>query len=319
MEELRDPLIEMFTDDPVNWAKWAVVFTVLVGFFILSFKIYSKIEYHLSIQKKADQARAKGHVIKNAKRIAIRKKGTYQERKKDNKRTYGATYKYTLDGKEKTYRAYFSNNYPPETIDLYYKNSPRKLFSVEEYYWQPHIGILYLTLIFMPFVLAGVTGVALGIPQFSLEEDRGSAEVMDTGAWESGTIITGPYRITLTGPEVGHPDPESEWRTYYEDPSQELDLDIKFNYADAIPPRGDNWEQEATLWGYDIIYQVWKTQNRIYPDREQDLFVGFLELGPDMYLQIEIMGVTEVNTPPYMFLEDEDFQQSFQIEWVVTQ
>ena len=115
MEELRDPLIEMFTDDPVNWAKWAVVFTVLVGFFILSFKIYSKIEYHLSIQKKADQARAKGHVIKNAKRIAIRKKGTYQERKKDNKRTYGATYKYTLDGKEKTYRAYFSNNYPLST------------------------------------------------------------------------------------------------------------------------------------------------------------------------------------------------------------
>ncbi len=317
MEGLREPLLEMFTDDPVNWVKWAVVFTVLIGFFILSFKIYGKIEYHLSIQKKADQARAKGHVIENAKRIAVRKKGTYKERKERNKTTYGATYQYTLDGKEKVYRAYFSNNYPPESIDLYYKKSTRKLFSVEEYYWQPHIGILYLALIFMPFVLAAFTGMALDIPGFTDKLDTGSAEVMDTGAWNTGTIINGPYRITFTCPEVGHPDPESEWRTYYEDPSEELDLDIKFNYADAIPPQGDYWQAETQLWGHDIVYQERKTQNRVRPDREQDLFVGYLELGPDMYLQIEIMGVGEVKTPAYMFLENENFQNCFTIEYVV--
>ncbi len=78
MEGVRGPLLEMFTDDPVNWVKWAVVFTVLIGFFILSFKIYGKIEYHLSIQKKADQARAKGYVIENAKRIAVRKRAVSQ-------------------------------------------------------------------------------------------------------------------------------------------------------------------------------------------------------------------------------------------------
>lgn len=315
MEDVKGPLLEMFTDDPVNWVKWAVVFTVLVVGYILAFKIYSKIEYHLSIQKKADLARAKGHVIENAKRIKVRKKGTYQERKEKNKTTYSATYRYTLDGKEKEYHTYFANNYPPETIDLYYKNSPRKLFSVEEYYWQPHIGILYLAIFFMPFVLAALTAVALDIPSFSLEPDKGSAEVMDTGAWNEGTMTYDGYTITFSCPEVGHPDPESEWRTYYQDPREELDLDIKINYTDAIPPRGDNWEQEAQLWGHDIIYQEWTTQNRVWPDREQDLFVGFLELGPDHYLQIEIMGVTEVNTPPYMFLENEDFQNSFRLEY----
>ena len=314
MENVSNPLIEMFTDDPVNWVKWAVVFTVLIGCFILAVKIYGKIEYHLSIQKKADKARAKGHVIENAKCIKVRKKGTYQERKERHKTSYAATYRYTLDGKEKEYHTYFANNYPPETIDLYYKNSPRKLFSVEEYYWQPHIGILYLMLIFAPFVLAAFTGIALDIPVFTAEPDKGSAKVLDTGAWNEGTMIYDDYSITVTCPEAGQPDSESEWRTRYVDPREELDLDIKFNYADAIPPRGDRWEQEVQLWGHDIIYQEWETQNRVWPDREQDLFVGFLELGPDHYLQIEIMGVTEVNTPPYMFLEDEDFQNCYRIE-----
>ena len=100
MEEVRGPLLEMFTDDPVNWVKWAVVFTVLVVGYVLAFKIYSKIEYHLSVQKKADLARAKGHVIENAELINVRKKGTYQERKEKHKTNYSATYRYTLDGKE---------------------------------------------------------------------------------------------------------------------------------------------------------------------------------------------------------------------------
>nr|MBQ8253509.1 hypothetical protein [Lachnospiraceae bacterium] len=314
MENVKEPLLAMFTDDPVNWVKWAVVFTVLIGFFILSVKIYGKIEYHLSIQKKADQARAKGHVIENAKRIKVRKKGTYQERKEGNKQTYSATYRYTIDGEEKEYHAYFGNNYPPDTIDLYYKNSPRKLFSVEEYYWQPFIGVLYLMLIFAPFVLAALTGMALDVPSFSLEEDKGSAAVTETGAWNVGTLYDGDYCITFSCPEDGHPDAESEWRTCYKDPREELDLDIKINYADAIPPQGDCWQAEAELWGHDIIYQEHMTQNRVWPDRDQSLFVGYLEMGPDQYLQIEIIGVTEVNTRPYMFLENEDFQNSFRLE-----
>lgn len=317
MENLKEPLLEMFTDDPVNWVKWAVVFTVLIGFFILSFKIYGKIEYHLSIRKKADQARAKGHVIENAKRIAVRKKGTYQERKESNKTTYGATYQYTLDGKEKVYRAYFSNNYPPETIDLYYKNSPRKLFSVEEYYWQPHIGILYLALIFMPFVLAGFTGMALDIPFATSSNDNGSTEVADTGAWNTGTIISGPYRVTVTCPEVGHPDPECDWGTWYRDDEEELDLVIQFNFVN--PPMNSESMEETVLWGHDVIYETKEIPSRAREDREQELCRAYLELGPDKYLQIDIFGINEVHTPAYKFLEDENFQSSFSLEYVVIQ
>ena len=28
---IREALIHMFTDDPVNWLKWALVFAVLIG------------------------------------------------------------------------------------------------------------------------------------------------------------------------------------------------------------------------------------------------------------------------------------------------
>lgn len=318
MENVTGPLIKMFTDDPVNWVKWAVVFTVLIGFFILAFKIYSKIEYRLSIQKKADDARAKGHVIPGAKRISVHEKRSRSERNGEET-TYSGTYKYMLDGKEKEYRAFFDTNYPPKEIDLYYKNSPRKLFSVEEYYWRAHIGILYLSLIFMPFVLAGFTAMALDIPFATGSDDKGSAEVVETGAWKEGTIIDGYYYVTITCPEVGHPDSESEWRTSYTDPREELELDIKFNFADAIPPKGEYLQGETQLWGHTMVYEERETQNRVREDREQDLFVGFLELGPDMYLQIEIMGVSEVNTPAYMFLEDENFQNCFRLEWEVIQ
>lgn len=41
---------------------------MVVGY-VLAFKIYSKIEYHLSVQKKADLARAKGHVIEIPNRV----------------------------------------------------------------------------------------------------------------------------------------------------------------------------------------------------------------------------------------------------------
>ncbi len=314
MEDVRGPLLEMFTDDPVNWVKWAVVFTVLVVGYVLAFKIYSKIEYHLSVQKKADLARAKGHVIENAKRIKVRKKGTYQERKEKNKTTYSATYRYTLDGKEKEYRAYFSNNYPPETIDLYYKNSPRKLFSVEEYYWQAPVGVLYLALFFMPFVLAALIGMAIGVPGFIQASGSGQAEVeeAETCAWNMGEIISGPHRVKITGPEVGHPDSECDWGTWYRDDEEELDLVIQLNFVN--PPLYADSMEEAVLWGHNVIYKTEKIPNRVREDREQEICHAYLELDSHMYLQIDIFGNGEVYTPAYNFLEDEKFQNSFTLE-----
>lgn len=312
MEELKEPLLEMFTDDPVNWVKWAIVFTVLIGFFILSFKIYSKIEYHLSIQKKVDLAREKGHVIEGAKRIKVRKKGTYEERKKSNRTMYRATYRYMLDGTEKEYRSTF-DNYPPEEIDLYYKDSPRKLFSVEEYYWGGFQGILYLTLVFMPFVLAAFTAMALDIP-FPGNE-KGSVEALETGAWKTATISSGDYSVTITSPEEGYPEGDCDFVTKYVDPEEYLNLEIKFFFLDELPPAEAEYPRwEDVLWGYDIVYEERKKPNLVNPRREQVLFWGYLTLGPDKYLRVEIFGVDGEFAPSYKFLQDEKFQKCFRLQ-----
>jgi len=311
MEDVRGPLLEMFTDDPVNWVKWAVVFTVLVVGYVLAFKIYSKIEYHLSVQKKADLARAKGHVIENAELINVRKKGTYQERKEKHKTNYSATYRYTLDGKEKEYHAYFANNYPPKTINLYYKNSPRKLFSVEEYYWQAPVGVLYLALFFMPFVLAALIGMAIGVPGFTQSAGIGQEE-----EWKTGEFVYGPYQVKITAPEAGNRDPLFAWITSYHDEEEELDLEIQFKFV--YPPR--NYEsgkepEETVLWGHKVLYETIIIPNLVREDREQELCRAYLVLEENQYLQIDIFGTDEVYTPVYKILEDEKFQSSFTLEY----
>ena len=34
---IQEALITMFTDDPVNWLKWAIVFAILIGMVIALF------------------------------------------------------------------------------------------------------------------------------------------------------------------------------------------------------------------------------------------------------------------------------------------
>lgn len=45
-------MAEVFTNDPINWLKQAVVFGVLIGSFIVSMKMIKKIGYVLQGQKK---------------------------------------------------------------------------------------------------------------------------------------------------------------------------------------------------------------------------------------------------------------------------
>ncbi len=159
-------MAEYFTNDPINWLKWAVVFAVLISSFVINIKILKKIEYSLSLRKKADEAEAKGHIIRNAKRVRITKKYglTDDRRNKPFNQRYHATYEYELDGEVKRYNAYFGYDYPPAKINLYYKKNPKRLFSMEEYYWNPFEGIFYLSFVFSPFLLAALTALALDIP-----------------------------------------------------------------------------------------------------------------------------------------------------------
>ena len=155
---------EVFTNNPINWIKWSVVFAVLIVSFIISGKIIKKISYVLQGQKKVDEAKKKGHIIPKAKLIKSRKKyENMKDRYKAGRHYYG-TYEYEIDGEIHQYHTYFGDKIPPKTVTLYYKNNPKKPFCMEEYTWHPFGGIVYLLFILIPFLMAGFTAIALGIP-----------------------------------------------------------------------------------------------------------------------------------------------------------
>ena len=61
------------------------------------------------------------------------------------------TYRYSSDGEEKHYNAYFNNpNTPPLNMELYYLDNLKKLFSYAEYHWENHKGIILLLLMALP-------------------------------------------------------------------------------------------------------------------------------------------------------------------------
>ena len=45
---IKEALISLFTDDPLNWIKWGVVFAVLIVGYVIAIALYKKISYHLS-------------------------------------------------------------------------------------------------------------------------------------------------------------------------------------------------------------------------------------------------------------------------------
>lgn len=154
----QEAFFELFTDDPVNWAKWAVVFAVLILSYFVSIPLAKKVSYRLGHAYKRDLARQRGHIIKAfiTDQHSSGDVGEYN---------WFAKYKYTLDGKEKVYRAYFNHpNRPPRVLYLYYVNSPRRVFSMDEYHWDVPLALLMLPIVFLPWILAALTMLALRIP-----------------------------------------------------------------------------------------------------------------------------------------------------------
>ena len=45
---IQEALITMFTDDPVNWLKWAIVFAVLIGGYAIAVPLYKKVSHGVS-------------------------------------------------------------------------------------------------------------------------------------------------------------------------------------------------------------------------------------------------------------------------------
>ena len=39
----KEAFVRLFTDDPINWIKWGLVFAILIGGYILAVPLYSKV------------------------------------------------------------------------------------------------------------------------------------------------------------------------------------------------------------------------------------------------------------------------------------
>ena len=145
---IKEALISLFTDDPLNWIKWGVVFAVLIAGYVIAIALYKKISYHLIWARKRDIAKSRGHIIK----ATLTNKHPSGEVAHYN---WHAVYHYTLQGEARQYTAYFKHPAtPPLFLYLSYIDNPNKLFSCDEYHYENHKGNILLPAIFLPWILA---------------------------------------------------------------------------------------------------------------------------------------------------------------------
>lgn len=149
---------ETFTNDPVNWVKWAVVLIVFIAGFFIAFKVEKLVAPILeSRERKKQIALERGNVIEA--KLLTRSMRSYRKEGVDE---WSGKYEYTVDGKTKTYHATFYHIPPPHVLRLYYVNDPKKLFSMEEYHYDLGKGLLLFPIRFLPFILGGLTVFLLG-------------------------------------------------------------------------------------------------------------------------------------------------------------
>lgn len=154
---IKEALISLFTDDPLNWIKWGVVFAVLIVGYVIAIALYKKISYHLSWERKRDIAKSRGHIIK----ATLTNKHPSGEVAYYN---WHAVYHYTFQGEARQYTAYFKHPAtPPLFLYLYYIDNPNKLFSFDEYHYENHKGLILFPVIFLPWILAVGAMFLLGV------------------------------------------------------------------------------------------------------------------------------------------------------------
>ena len=162
---MREAFYGLFTDDPAVWMKWIVVFAVLIGGYVIAIKLYGRVSYRISRQRKADIARSRGHVIEAD--LVSEWFSVKEEENNHHTRIYfcHAKYEYTLDGATRTYKAMFRDTRTaPRKLTLYYVNSPRKVFGIRDWHYENHKAIVLLPVIALPWILAIAAMVLLRIP-----------------------------------------------------------------------------------------------------------------------------------------------------------
>lgn len=154
--ELGDTLRHMYTDDPTNWLKFALVFAILVVGYIIILPVYRKVSYYLSYERKKDIALSRGHVTE-AKLVKYRKSWDDSDTGARTWYIINATYEYVMGGQTKKFRAQFKGaGQPPQNLSLYWINNPRKVFAVDEYHYENHKAFILMPIMLFPWVMAGL-------------------------------------------------------------------------------------------------------------------------------------------------------------------
>ncbi len=135
-------------------AVWCGVASAIIVF-IVEIILCSKKIIFAGIEKKIEQARQKGNVIKGY-RVNCRFNDRYPEEKTAN-RMWIASYKYELNGKEREYQVVSTSVEPSLSINLYYTNS-KKVFSEYNVGKNPLQILLYIIPVLVAFVIMMLMG-----------------------------------------------------------------------------------------------------------------------------------------------------------------
>ena len=111
-------------------------------------------------------------------------------------------------------------------------------------------------------------------------KNNDTSEVMDTGAWESGTSYFNDYKIDITGPKVGSPSPGTLWSTYYETGDTTVYVDF-YGKEGSLEKRIEELEKEGHVIQKGVL---WGNACRFYID---EATIAMIPMGEDGYLQVE--------------------------------
>ena len=158
IQMMKEELTEIFSDDPIIWGKWILVFIafILTYVIIIKFKLNEKLNPNERLDKKVQRAIENKHII-NAKLI---KKYTDT----DTREVTSAIYEYEVNGKMYKYRADLRGFLDARTtLHLYYENTPQKLFTNEEHHNYGILSLPWVILNCSPFLVVAFMIYILGL------------------------------------------------------------------------------------------------------------------------------------------------------------
>ena len=153
---LQEGLTQIFSDNPIIWGKWLLVFAVVILTIVVrvKFKIDDKFDPSQKLDKKVKKAIDNNHII-NATLIS-----SYVDREKN---TCREKYEYEINGEKHTYSAMFTGIYTRRILHLYYEDNRRKVFTNEEYHYYVFRGLPIIILNFSPFIVGALMVWILGL------------------------------------------------------------------------------------------------------------------------------------------------------------